>query len=166
MVNFNKEDYEMRQFKRFELHVDTDKFVQTSIYGMFSVYSMIEKNIENHLKQYNLSSSKFNMMMVIKHEGGQKGISQIDIGKKLIVTASNMTKQIDKLIADDMVERFALKGDRRVNLIKITQKGSDFLDKIWPGYIKTINSIAGKLSIEERKTLSQILAKWFEALEY
>lgn len=155
----------MRQFKRFELHADTDKFIQTSIYGMYSVYSMIEKNIENYLKQYNLSSSKFNMMMIIKHEGGQKGISQIDIGKKLIVTASNMTKQIDKLIADGMVERFALKGDRRVNLVKITQKGSDFLDKIWSGYVKTINNIAGKLNAEERKTLTQILVKWFDGLE-
>lgn len=155
----------MKQFKRFELHVDTDKFVQTSIYGIFSVYPIIVKNIENYLKQYDLSSSKFNMMMVIKHQGGQKGISQIDIGKKLIVTASNMTKQIDKLIEEGMVDRFALKGDRRVNLIKITKKGSDLLDDIWPGYIKTINNIAGKLSIEERKTLTHILEKWFVSLE-
>lgn len=155
----------MKQFKRFELHSDTDKFVQTSIYGMYSVYAMIEKDIENYLKQYNLSSSKFNMMMVIKHEGGQQGISQINIGKKLIVTASNMTKQVDKLIVDGMVERFALKGDRRVNLVKITKKGSDLLDTIWPGYIKTINNIAGRLDIEERKTLSQILVKWFDSLE-
>lgn len=155
----------MEKFTRFELHDDTDKFVQTSIYGMYSVYSIIEKEIENYLKQYNLSSSKFNMMMVIKHEGGQKGISQIDIGKRLIVTASNMTKQIDKLITDDLVERFALKGDRRVNLIKITKKGSELLDKIWPGYIKTISNIAGKLSIKERQTLAQILIKWFDSIE-
>lgn len=155
----------MEQFKRFELDADADKFVQTSIYGLWSVYSIIEKQIENYLKQYNLSSSKFNMMMVIKHEGGQKGISQIDVGKRLIVTASNMTKQLDKLIAEGMVERFALKGDRRVNLVKITKKGSDLLDEIWPGYIKIINEIAGKLSVEERQTLTQILVKWFEGLE-
>lgn len=155
----------MRQFKRFELDVDADKFVQTSIYGIYSVHLIIEKKIENYLKQYNLSSSKFNMMMVVKHEGGKKGISQVDVGKKLVVTASNMTKQIDKLIAEDMVERFALKGDRRVNLVKITKKGSDLLDKIWPGYIETVNDIAGKLSIEERKTLTNILVKWFDGLD-
>lgn len=155
----------MRHFKRFELDVDTDKFVQTSIYGMFTVYSIIARMIENYLKQYNLSSSKFNMMMVIKHEGGKKGISQIDVGKMLIVTASNMTKQIDKLIEEGMVERSALKGDRRVNLVKITEKGSNLLDKIWPGYIKTINDIADKLNFEERNTLTQILVKWFGNLE-
>lgn len=155
----------MKQFKRFELDADADKFAQSSIYGMFTVYSIIVKMIENHLKQYNLSSSKFNIMMVIKHEGGEKGISQVEVGKKLIVTASNMTKQIDKLIDEGMVERFALEGDRRVNLIKITKKGSDLLDKIWPGYIEAINNITGKLSFEERVILTQILEKWFYGLE-
>lgn len=155
----------MRQYKRFEIDVDADKFRQTSIYGIFSVYLIVIKKIENYLRQYDLSSSKFNMMMVIKHEGGQKGISQIEVGKTLVVTASNMTKQIDKLIAEGMVERFALKGDRRVNLIKITKKGSDLLDKVWPGYVETVDNIAGKLNIEERKTLTKILTKWFDNLD-
>lgn len=155
----------MEQFKRFELHTDTDKFVQTSVYGIYSVFLIIEKKIENYLKQYNLSSSKFNMMMIVKHEGNSKGISQIDIGNKLVVTASNMTKQIDKLVNEGMVERFALKGDRRINLIKITPKGSDLLDTIWPGYIQLINDIAGKLNIEERQILTKILIKWFDILE-
>lgn len=155
----------MEQFKRFGIDFDKDEFVETSIYGVFSVYHLIEKQIENYLKQYNLSSSKFNMMMIIKHQGGENGISQIDIGKRLVVTASNMTKQLDKLIAEGMVERFALKGDRRVNLIKITKQGSDLLDEVWPGYIETIKKISSPLSIQERETLSKSLAKWFEALE-
>lgn len=155
----------MQQFKRFGIDFDKDEFVETSIYGIVSVYLLIEKQIENYLKQYNLSSSKFNMMMIIKHHGGEKGISQIDIGKRLIVTASNMTKQLDKLIAEGMVERFALKGDRRVNLIKITKQGSDLLDKVWPGYTETIKRISSHISISERKTLSETLGKWFEGLE-
>jgi len=154
----------MKNFERFKLHADTDQFVQASIYGMYSVYSMIEKNIGTYLKQYNLSSSKFNIMMVIKHEGGEKGISQIDIGKKLIVTASNMTKQIDKLINEDLVERFSQEGDRRINLIKVTKKGSDLLDIIWPGYIEKISNIANKLDIKEKSSLTQILIKWFNKL--
>lgn len=155
----------MEQFKRFGVDFDKDEFVETSIYGVVSVYHLIEKQIENYLKHYNLSSSKFNMMMIIKHHGGENGISQIDIGKRLIVTASNMTKQLDKLIAEGMVERFALKGDRRVNLIKITKQGSDLLDEVWSGYIETIKKISSALSVQERETLSKSLAKWFAALE-
>lgn len=155
----------MEKFKRFGIDAKSDNFVQTSIYGVFSVYALLDKEIENYLRQYGLSSSKFNMLMVIKHQATENGISQIDIGKRLVVTASNMTKQLDKLAAEGLVERFAQVGDRRVNLIRITKEGSDLLDKIWPGYHKTIENIAENLSIEERKLLSNILAKWFEKLE-
>lgn len=154
----------MEQFKRFGVNGDND-YIQTSIYGVASVFALVEKEIEACLKSYGLSSSKFNMMMVIKHQGCEKGISQVEIGKRLVVTASNMTKQIDKLIIDGFVERFALQGDRRVNLIKITKEGSDLLDKIWPDYYRTIQNISQKISVEERETLSKILAKWFESLE-
>jgi MarR family transcriptional regulator, 2-MHQ and catechol-resistance regulon repressor len=155
----------MEQFKRFGIDFENDEYVQTSIYGVASVFLLIEKEIENYLKQYNLSSSKFNMMMVVKHQGSENGISQVEIGKRLVVTASNMTKQLDKLIVEGFVERFAQVGDRRVNLIKITQTGSDLLDKIWPGYHETIKNIANLISFEERETLSKILAKWFKGLE-
>jgi DNA-binding MarR family transcriptional regulator len=155
----------MEQFQRFGIDFDKDEFVETSIYGLTSVFLLVEKRIENYLKQYNLSSSKFNMMMIIKHHGKNAGISQVDISKRLIVTASNMTKQLDKLIAEGMVERFAQKGDRRVNLIKITKQGSDLLDKVWLGYVNIVKEITSDISLNERKALSQILAKWFDALE-
>jgi len=155
----------MEQFKRFGINLEKDHFVETSIYGIACVYALIEKEIENYLKQHDLSTSRFNMMMVIKHQCKEEGISQIDIGKRLVVTASNMTKQLDKLIAEGFVERFAQQGDRRVNLIKITQKGSDLLDEVWQGYYKTISGIADKIPVQDRETLSRILASWFEKLE-
>lgn len=155
----------MEQFKRFGIDFDKDNFVETSIYGIACVYALIEKEIENCLKQHGLSTSRFNMMMVIKHQSKEEGISQVDIGKRLVVTASNMTKQLDKLIAEGFVERFAQQGDRRVNLIKITQKGSELLDKIWPDYYETISGIADKIPVQDRETLSRILASWFEKLE-
>ena len=155
----------MEQFKRFGIDLEQDNYIQSSIYGIASVYSLIEKAIENYLKAYNLSTSKFNMLMIIKHQGKENGISQIDIGKRLVVTASNMTKQLDKLYGDDLIERFAQQGDRRVNLIKITAKGSELLDKVWPGYYDKIQEMANMLDENERENLAQILAKWFGLLE-
>lgn len=155
----------MEQFKRFGIDFDKDEFVETTVYGMASVFLLGEKKIENYLKPYNLSSSKFNMMMIIQHHAGEKGISQVEIGKRLILTASNMTKQLDKLIAEGMVERFALKGDRRVNLIKITPTGAELLKKIWPGYIELLKSMTENFSIDERRNLSETFAKWFSHLE-
>lgn len=155
----------MEQFKRFGIDLERDNYTETSIYGVAFVYTLLEKEIENALKPFSLSPSKFNMLMIIKHQGKEDGISQVEVGKRLVVTASNMTKMIDKLVNEGLVERSARQGDRRVNLVKITQKGSDLLDQAWPDYFKTVTELADLISEEERKTLSTILAKWFEKLE-
>jgi MarR family 2-MHQ and catechol resistance regulon transcriptional repressor len=155
----------MKQFERFGVDLLQDEYIQTSIYGVASVYSLIDRELENYFKGFKLSASKFNILMIIKHQGKDEGISQVEIGKRLVVTASNMTKQIDKLIAEELVERTAQKGDRRVNLIKITKKGSDLLDKVWPGYYDKAVNMANMIEKDERETLVKILAKWFEKLE-
>jgi DNA-binding MarR family transcriptional regulator len=72
-----------------------------------------------------------------------------------------MSKMVDKLVRDDCVERIAQEGDRRVNLIRITKKGSDLLDAIWPHYKEKINKIVGSaFSKSEKKELVRILEKF------
>ena len=39
------------------------------------------------------------------------------------------------------MQRLAQKGDRRVNLIKITKKGSVLLDEIWLHYKKMVDEL-------------------------
>lgn len=103
---------------------------------------------------------KFNATMIIKHVGRDKGISQIDIGRRLIVTASNMTRLLDKLEKEAFIERLSLAGDRRVNLVKISKKGSDLLDQVWPEYYKKIQELAKRLNQDELKKVTYVLDKW------
>jgi DNA-binding MarR family transcriptional regulator len=153
----------MEQFKKFG--IDDGNIEEGAIYGIASVFSLIEKEIETCLKPFNLNPTSFNALMIIKHQGKDQGISQIEIGKRLIVTASNMTKLLDKLNKEGFVQRFAQEGDRRVNLIKITQKGSDLLDQAWPGYKAKVQEITSLVDQEELEQSTNILAKWFKKLE-
>src|SRR3989339_9165 len=137
----------MEKLKRFG--IEDNDYQQGAVYGVAHVYFLISREIENYLKPFNLNPTSFNALMIIKHQGKEDGISQIDIGKRLVVTASNMTKLLDKLNNEALIERSAQKGDRRVNLIKITKKGSDLLDQAWPGYKGTIDEITGLLEKKE-----------------
>lgn len=118
---------------RFGIKIGKNDMLEGAIYGLAGAYSLLEKTISNYLRPYKLTPAKFNAMMIVKHMGKNKGISQIEIGRKLIVTASNMTHLIDKLEKKGYIERLSLKGDRRVNLIKISKTGSELLDRVWPG---------------------------------
>lgn len=155
----------MQPFERFGIEIGKDNLAEGVVYGVASVYLSIEKRISDYLRQFNMTPAKFNALMVLKHKGKNNGLSQVDIGKHLIVSASNMTRLLDRLYKDKLIERFAQEGDRRVNLIKITRKGSDILDKAWPGYHKKITEIAAQLSTGDLGRLSGLLIDWFRRLD-
>lgn len=155
----------MQPFERFGIEIGKDDVVEGAVYGVASMYLIIEKHISDYLRPFALTPAKFNALMVLKHKGQKKGLSQVDIGRHLIVTASNMTRLLDRLHKEGLIERYSQEGDRRVHLIKITQKGSSILDKVWPGYYKKLTEIAGQLQAQELKQLSGLLIHWFVRLE-
>jgi DNA-binding MarR family transcriptional regulator len=154
----------MSILERFCINTGKENFRETAVYALACAYSHIEKEISDYLRPYNLTPAKFNAMMVIKHAGKEFGLSQIDIGRRLIVTASNMTRLLDKLEKEGYIERFSREGDRRVNLIKISKKGSDILNRVWPGYHGKILDIANSMDKEDLKEISQLLVKWCDKL--
>jgi MarR family 2-MHQ and catechol resistance regulon transcriptional repressor len=155
----------MKPLSRFGIEVGEHNILEGAIYGLAGAYSLLEKTIANYLRPFKLTPAKFNAMMIIKHQGKDKGISQIEIGRKLIVTASNMTHLIDKLESEGYIDRLSQKGDRRVNLIRISKVGSELLDKVWPGYYKRISEVSNLLPKDELGRLSGLLVKWSGELE-
>ena len=155
----------METLKNFGIEIKKDNYQEVAIYGLARIYSLIDKEISAYLRPYNLSIAKFNALMVIKHIGKDKGLSQIEIGRRLIVTASNMTRLLDKLAKEGFIKRLSQESDRRVNIIKIMKKGSDILDKVWPGYYKKIIELTNGLDKEDLKQITNLMSKWYEQLE-
>lgn len=154
----------MMDLSRFGIHPEDGRHEEATIYCVALIYNIIHREMSEYLRPYNLSPGKFNVLMVIKHHGKEDGIPQVNISKHLIVTPSNMTKLIDKLEKEGLVRRAALAGDRRVNLMKITSKGSALLDKIWKGYQQLLKEKVGLLSTDEQKRLLPLLSRWSETL--
>lgn len=150
----------MADLKYFGVNIGTGKYHEEIIYSMALLYNHINTVIENYLTPHDLNSSKFNILMVVQHQGKVEGISQIEISKRLFVTRSNMTKMVDKLEAESLVTRAALEGDRRVNIIRITPKGTALLDKVWPGYVELMHFLIEPLTSKQKETLAQNLVAW------
>lgn len=69
--------------------------------------------------------SQFQVMAVLKDTGKQP-ISEV--AKKLLISTPNMTKLLNKLIDEGMIERFPDQKDRRIINIDLTEKGHTYLD--------------------------------------
>jgi len=154
----------MDYLKSFGIKKDKDVYKKEMIYGVLLINNIITKIASDFFSNYKLTAPTFNVLMVIKHAGGKSGISQADISKRLILTPSNMTRILDRLEKRGLIKRISHKTDRRVNVIKVTKKASNLLDKIWPAYTEKIKYVANHMSKNEQKTIAKILLKWFEKL--
>ncbi len=140
------------------------QYYEEAIYGLGLVYNLISDEISTYLGDFGLTPAKLNVLMFIKHQGGKTGISQVEISKKLIVTPSNMTRVLDKLGKEKLIERLAHDGDRRVNLIRVTDKASKLLDAAWPGYKEKLRNLMSGVKQDDQKALAQLIVKWLDTM--
>lgn len=155
----------MTPMKNFYLDTVRGRPSAEAFNGMLCVYSLLQRKMDEYFKPYAMTPVKFNTLMLIKHIGGEKGISQNEISHHLIVSPSNTTRLIDRLIDDGYAERTVSDDDRRVKLIKITSEGSEILNKLFHGYGEMIQQSAYVLERKEVEQLAALLLKWFSKLD-
>lgn len=144
--------------------IDTGDPQEEAFYGLVLVYNILFDRVSAYLKDWRLTPAQFNILMVVDKHGKEKGISQVDISKKLIVTPSNTTRLLEKMETEQLIVRSSLQGDRRVNLVRVTQKGSALLDKVWPGYKKTIQDAVEVLNGDDQRQAAALLLRWLSRL--
>ena len=120
----------------------------------------------NHLKskveavcyKHGITQAQFNVLRILngKYPGGYP---RCEIITRMIEPAPDVTRLIDRLIKEGMVERFASPEDRRLSLAKITSKGRNILKKIKPEIDSLYKLISDKLSKPEREQVSVLLEK-------
>lgn len=155
----------MDDLQAFGIEAGKGRHYEEAFYGLVLVYTVLFDKVAKYLDTFDLTPAKMNVLMIIKHQGGENGLSQREIGNRLMVTASNMTRLLDKLEREKLIERSSRTGDKRVKVIRVSQRGSRILDDAWPGYIKTMKSLMDKLSQSDQKTLANMMFKWFRDLK-
>lgn len=148
----------------FGINLNNENPEHKSIYLITGIFQQINSQIEAVLQGFDLSLAKFNVLMVVKHQGGKNGLSQVEICKKLLVTPANITKMIDRLEKDGLLERILQAKDRRSNIIKITDKGVTLLDEAWVKYEEKINQLSSFLEKNKIAEFNTTLEEWYKNL--
>ncbi len=83
----------------------------------------------------------------------QDEISMGDLATQLALSKSNATMHVDKLVDRGLVERYNSTEDRRVILVRITEKGHDFLNRCKKG---TAEELRLKVSILKANEMADL----------
>lgn len=134
-------------------------------YVLVLICNILQARVEGYLKPYKLSAVQFNLLMLAAYQNNGKGISQVEISKHLIASASNITKVVEKSVKEGLIKRTVNPASRRENIICITKKGQTLINKVWPGYDKLVRSLTEKIPSKNRLQTEKILNTWLLALQ-
>ena len=93
---------------------------------------------------WNLGPSQFNVLNLLY--GLPNGLSQTEVGRKLIMHRSNITGLVDRLEKRGLVERKGLPGDRRVCRVVLTSQGTRVIEEVLPMYYRKAEELWGDCS--------------------
>jgi len=149
----------MTIFKAIGIREGEDRTGEALIYNMAVCYGLAEKRIGVVLGRYGLSPVKMNALLIIKHIGGSEGLPQHGISERMIVTAGNITRLLDRMDKDGLIRRVVKKDDRRIKQVVISDKASKLLDRVWPVYKEEVEKIASLLNNKELESATNTLNK-------
>ncbi|HNA79672.1 MAG TPA: MarR family transcriptional regulator, partial [Turneriella sp.] len=85
---------------------------------------------------------------------------------KLLQTPGNITRILDKLEQEGLVERGSEPGDRRCHRIALTQQGEKRISTIFPKFAAAMDELFKDLTADEQKQLNDLLRKTGKSLAY
>jgi DNA-binding MarR family transcriptional regulator len=116
----------------------------------------IEKQIREKLrKDHNTTLPRFDVMSALYRSN--KGLKMTELSGALKVSNGNITGIIDRLVQDGHVLRVAVEGDRRTNLVSLTNKGRLQFEEYAHAHESWVNIILEELSDQEAKDLIKLL---------
>ncbi len=136
---------------------------QEAILNILVSSNHVKSKIEAVCTKYGISISQFNVLRILNGKYPE-GYPRCDIISRMIDPAPDVTRLIDRLIKQGLVERYASTEDRRLSIARITKKGGTVLNKIKPKIDELNSLMSGTLNIAERKQLSILLEKVYSDL--
>jgi len=119
------------------------------------------RRIFSEMERAGTTPARARLLMALQCPTGAK---MSEVGARLGVTPRNVTKLVDGLEAEGLLKRESHPYDRRVTLLRLTEKGLRVSRESMGANCATAARLYERLSAAERRALARILGKLLEGL--
>ena len=116
----------------------------------------VSVRIHRHMSEHGLTAGRLGVLDALYHLGP---LSQLDLARKNLVSAGNITMVVDNLEKRRLVKRERQSQDRRIVKVRLTQEGRALFSEIFPKHVKIIVDEMGALSFTEQGDLASLCRK-------
>ncbi len=104
---------------------------------------------------HGITGGQYNVLCILKGVHPE-GHPRREIARRLMDRAPDVTRLIDRLEREDLVERARSTSDQRLSITRITRKGLRLIEKLRPEIQADLRDLATRLSDRDAAELSRI----------
>jgi len=127
------------------------------VFNLLRTHSYLGGFLDADLRRWDLTAAQLNTLLVMR-AAGAGGLRMGEIGRRLVVTRSNVTGLVDRLQRAGLVQRTA-QADRRATLVRLTRAGAALLARSGPRHAEAMAELASCLTDREKRSLIRLLTK-------
>lgn len=119
---------------------------------------LIEKRVRAGLREhFDTTLPRFDLMAQLERH--PDGLKMKELSHRLMVTGGNVTGITDQLVAEDLVERTGVEGDRRAFRVRLTERGRQAFTQMAEQHEHWIVEAFEGLSPRDLEQLYKLLGK-------
>jgi DNA-binding MarR family transcriptional regulator len=119
---------------------------------------IVEKQVRTQLRErFDTTLPRFDLMAQL--ERAPDGLKMNELSRRMMVTGGNVTGITDQLVAEGLVDRVDVAGDRRAYRVKLTAKGRKVFHDMANQHEGWIVEAFSGLSERDISTLHKLLGK-------
>ena len=134
---------------------------QEAYLGVLRTAALLDHAVAEALKPHGITPTQYNVLRILRG-AHPDGYPRGEIASRLIERAPDVTRLIDRLEREGLVERARSSSDRRLSVTRITAGGLDLLERLDLDVNALHDEISARLSRAEVRTLSGLLERLYE----
>jgi len=134
-----------------------DPLAHRALDSLLRAEAAVRRRLSADLEREGLSGSGFSVLVVLVTAGGE--IELRTLRRRLGTSKANATEIVQTLVARGLVERERLVHDRRALCVRITSRGAELVDRLFPEHASRVAATFGALDDEEKRTFTELCRK-------
>jgi DNA-binding MarR family transcriptional regulator len=129
---------------------------QEAYLNLVRTHALLSDEVAELFKQHHLSQPLYNVLKVVARMGSA-GMPSQSIAQYMVARDPDITRLVDRLQTDLLIERERDERDRRIVRVRVTQSGLNAIEKLDPLIWKLHQQQLGHLNQEKLELLNQLL---------
>jgi len=137
---------------------------QEAFLNLLIVADFLHEKLERVCAKYGITHGQYNVLRILRGLYPD-GHPRCEISARLLERAPDVTRMVDRIEKEGLVERDRSTEDRRLSITRITKKGMKLIDKMTPEIEEMSKSFSTKLTKQELKILSHLCETIYDEAE-